>query len=285
MNLDFRADLHCHSSFSDGTDTPTKLIELAIASGLCGLSITDHDTFAGYNEAFAAAKSKEFPLLNGIEFSASYAQEPVHILGYAYHMQSDAIASLCVRHTERREQRNLKILEKLKRLGIVIEPCELLHQGTWGRPHIAHALVTRGLVKSIQGAFEVYLAEGKIAYDPGEPISVEKTIETIHQAGGKAVLAHPHLLKRSTTIRAMLKMPFDGLECYYARFPLAQEKKWIDLAQQRKWLITGGSDYHGSIKPRNALGSSWVPRETFELLYTHFLENNLQINRGQHDKT
>ena len=169
MNLEFRADLHCHSSFSDGTDTPTKLIELAIASGLSGLSITDHDTLASYEEAFAVARSKDFPLLNGIEFSASYAQEPVHILGYAYHMQSDAMANLCARHIKRREKRNFKILEKLQRLGIVIEPHELLHQGTWGRPHIAHALVLRGLVKSIQEAFEVYLAEGKLPMTPVSP--------------------------------------------------------------------------------------------------------------------
>ncbi|MFC2049444.1 PHP domain-containing protein [Chlamydiota bacterium] len=271
---EFRADLHCHSTFSDGTDTPTQLIELAIANGLLGLSITDHDTIAAYGEAFEVARSKQFRLLNGVEFSASYRGEPVHILGYAYHMQSEAIKGLCMRHTQRREKRNLKILEKLKGLGITIEPAELHHQGTWGRPHIAHALLTRGLVKSIQEAFEVYLAEGKVAYDPGEPISVEETLEIIHQGKGKAVLAHPHLLKRSTTIRAMLSLPFDGLECYYARFGPAQEKKWIDLAQQRKWLITGGSDYHGSIKPHNALGTSWVPRETFDLLYTHFLENN-----------
>lgn len=271
---EFRADLHCHSTFSDGTDTPTRLIELAIENGLSGLSITDHDTITAYSEAFEAAKSKQFPLLNGVEFSASYRDEPVHILGYAYHMQSEAIAGLCRRHEQRREQRNLRILDKLKGLGIVIDPSELLHQGSWGRPHIAHALLTRGLVRSIQEAFEIYLAEGKIAYDPGEPISVEETLETIHQGKGKAVLAHPHLLKRSTTIRAMLKMPFDGLECYYARFAPSQEKKWVDLARQRQWLITGGSDYHGSIKPHNAIGTSWVPRETFEQLYDHFLSSN-----------
>lgn len=272
--IKFQADLHCHSSFSDGTDTPKELIDFAIAKGLSGLSITDHDTIAAYKEAFSAAVEKQFPILNGIEFSASFSGDPVHILGYAFDMRSEAISGLCQRHLERREQRNLLILEKLARLGINLEPCELIHRGTWGRPHIAQALVERGLVQSIQEAFEVYLAEGKIAYDPGEPISVAHTIEAIHQAKGKAVLAHPHLLKRSTTVRAMLKMPFDGLECYYARFPPSQEKKWIDLARQRKWLITGGSDYHGSIKHYNELGSSWVPQETFDLLYSIFLKNN-----------
>jgi 3',5'-nucleoside bisphosphate phosphatase len=267
MNLEFKADLHCHSTFSDGTDTPTKLIERATASGLSGLSITDHDTIAGYEEAYRAAKECQLLLLNGVEFSASYQGEPVHILGYSYHMQSEAIHELCLRHQKRREERNLRILVKLEKLGIKIDPDSLAYQGTWGRPHIAHALLNLGLVKTIQEAFDIYLGEGRCAYDPGEPISVEETIKVIHEGQGKAVLAHPQLLKRSTTIRALLKMPFDGLECYYARLGAQQEKKWIDLAQQRKMLITGGSDYHGSIKPRYPLGSSWVSKATFDLLY------------------
>jgi 3',5'-nucleoside bisphosphate phosphatase len=270
VDLGFRADLHCHSCFSDGTDTPEQLIQRALESGLSGLSITDHDTIAAYPEALEIARQKGLLLLNGVEFSASYRGEPVHILGYAYHLQSEAIAALCKRHKTRREERNRRILEKLRSLGIPIEPEEIDlsdFKGSRGRPHIAYALLKRGIVHSIQEAFERYLAEGKPAYDPGEPLSVEETIQTIHQAKGRAVLAHPHLIKRSTTVRAMLQMPFDGLECYYARMTAGQEKKWIDLAQQRKWLITGGSDYHGGTKPHNVLGSSWVGRETFDLLY------------------
>jgi 3',5'-nucleoside bisphosphate phosphatase len=273
---DFRADLHCHSIFSDGTDSPKRLIEYAVEIGLQGLSITDHDTITAYNSAFEIAKNYPIRLLNGVEFSASYQSEPVHILGYGYHLQSKAISNLCERHSKRREDRNHKILEKLKKVGISIDPEELTHQGSWGRPHIAYALFKKGLVQSIQQAFEVYLGEGKLAYAPGEPISVLETIEAIHAGGGKAILAHPHLLKRSTTIRAMLKMPFDGMECYYARFGPAQEKKWIDLATARQWLITGGSDYHGSFKPNNPLGSSWVGHETFDYFYHHSQSINQQ---------
>jgi 3',5'-nucleoside bisphosphate phosphatase len=274
--LEFRADLHCHSSFSDGTDTPPHLIELAIEKGLSGLSITDHDTTAAYPEALVSAKERDFPLLSGIEFSASYRAEPVHILGYAYHLQSAAIITLCERHKRRRQERNQEIVENLRKRGIILD----LHtfqektKGSWGRPHIADALVKMGVVSSIQEAFDLFLAEGRPAYVPGEPISVEETIDSIHQGRGKAVLAHPHLIKRKSTLRALLKMPLDGLECYYARFTLEQAKKWIDLAQQRKWLMTGGSDYHGHTKPHNSLGSSWVGKETFDLLYTHFLAVN-----------
>lgn len=276
MTLDFRADLHCHTTFSDGTDTPEELIQQAIDKGLSGLSITDHDTIAAYAPALAYAQKKNFPLLCGAEFSASYREEPIHILAYAPCLQNGAIQKLCIRHKKRREERNLKMLDKLRVLGIGIDYEDLkgLIQGTWGRPHIAHVLLQKGVVKSIQEAFDLYLAEGKRAYAPGELISVEETLAIIHQAKGKAVLAHPHLIKRSTTVRMLLRMPFDGLECYYARFNASQEKKWIDLAQQRKWLITGGSDYHGTTKPYNILGASWVCKETFDLLYNHFLSVN-----------
>ena len=274
---EFRADLHCHSAFSDGTDAPERLIQLAVDKGLSGLAITDHDTIAAYREIFPFVKLKNFPLVNGVEFSASYRGEPIHILGYAYDLKSEAILNLCQRHKKRREERNLRILDRLKKLGIIVMPEELERQnlkGSCGRPHIAAILVTRGIVNSIQEAFERFLAEGKPAYDPGEPVSVEETIHTIQAGKGKAVLAHPHLIKKSTSIRAMLKMPFDGLECYYARFNASQEKKWIDLAHQRNWLITGGSDYHGETKPYSILGSSWVGKEVFDLLYAHFLRSN-----------
>ncbi len=274
MTVDFRADLHCHSLFSDGTDSPEQLLQLAVDKGLSGLSITDHDTIAAYDHL---ANVQKIRLLSGIEFSAMYGPEPVHILGYAFDLKSEAMRALCERHKKRRDERNQKILDKLRRLGIDIKAEELVHKGlkgTIGRPHIAVALFKRGLVSSIQEAFERFLGEGKAAFDPGQPISVEETIRTIHQGKGKAILAHPHLLKRSTTIRAMLKMPFDGLEGYYARFTLPQQKKWLDLATQKKWLITGGSDYHGTTKPSSILGSSWTPQETFEHLYNHFLSVN-----------
>lgn len=275
MTVEFKADLHCHSIFSDGTDSPEQLFALAQKEGLSGLSITDHDTIAAYPEAFEMAKQKNILLLNGVEFSAMYRTEPVHILGYGYDLKSEAITALCERHKKRRSQRNANILKKLSSLGIHIPLSELGDiKGSWGRPHIAKILLDRGVVHSIQEAFELYLAEGKRAYDPGEPISVEETIATIHKGKGKAILAHPHLLKRSTTIRALLTMPFDGLECYYARLPLDQEKKWLDIARQKKWHITGGSDYHGEIKPRNLLGSSWVGQESFTTLYNNFVSVN-----------
>lgn len=271
----FRADLHCHSTFSDGTDTPEMLIRQAVDIGLSGLSITDHDTLAAYAEALEFARRLNMRLLPGIEFSASYQGHPIHILGYAYALEAEPLLRLCERHRRRRLDRNRKILERLKGLGILIDEGELeIENHTVGRPHIANLLIEKGIVSSIQEAFDRYLGEGKRAYDPGEPVSVAETIEAIHAGKGLAVIAHPHLIKRRNIVRNLLKMPFDGIEAYYARFPPKLEREWIQIGTEKNWIITGGSDYHGGNKPYNLLGTSWVGEETFNRLYAHYLASN-----------
>lgn len=263
--MTFRADLHVHSTFSDGTDTPKQLIDLAINAGLSALSITDHDTVAGYSEALPYAQEKNFPLLTGVEFSSTHHNFPVHVLGYGIDLKSAALDALCQRHRTRRHNRNLAILERLRGMGIKIDESEL-EGHTVGRPHIAKLLINRGIVGSIKEAFDRYLGEEKRAYVAGEPIPVEHTIDVIHEAGGKAVIAHPHLIKRRPVVRQLLEMPFDGIEGYYARFAPAQEKQWVEMGEKKGWIITGGSDYHGDNKPFNHLGSSWVSKETFDAL-------------------
>lgn len=278
---DFRADLHCHSHYSDGADSPVELLQKAIQIGLSGLSITDHDTLEAYPEAMEYAKQKQFPLLSGVELSASHKNEPVHVLGYGFPINSKRILDFCERHQQRRKERNLRILEKLKKKGILVteeEIAQIALEGqleqqkkrTIGRPHIAMVLIQKGIVRSIKEAFQKYLGEGKAAYDPGERISVEETITCIREAGGKAILAHPHLIIKRSTVRELLEMPFDGLEGYYAKLSHDQEKEWIKHAEKKGWIITGGSDYHGAVKLLNPLGCSWVGESTFKQLYDHF---------------
>lgn len=276
--LQARYDLHCHTIYSDGTSTPDELFTLALEKGLKGLSITDHDTVAAYKEALPRAKERGLMLLPGIECSAIHRGEPVHVLGYAFVLDSPVIASFSKMHSVRREERNRKILSKLRKLGIAITEEELrgVGSGTLGRPHIALLLMQKGVVDSIKEAFGKYLGEGKAAYDPGERITVEETIDTIKKAGGKAILAHPQLIGKGRIERDMLTMPFDGLEGYYARLFPDQEEKWIKSAEKLGWIVTGGSDYHGTVKPQNPLGSSWTCQETFDLLYTHYLSHQKQ---------
>ncbi|MCC5831865.1 MAG: PHP domain-containing protein [Chlamydiales bacterium] len=273
--MTFRADLHCHSTFSDGTDTPEALIRLAVEAGLSGLSITDHDTLAAYPAAIVCARQHNLRLLPGVEFSASHQGNPIHILAYAFSVEAEALKSLCERHRCRRLDRNRKILEKLRGLGIAVHENELGAEGaTIGRPHIANVMLKKGIVSSIKEAFDRYLGEGKRAYDPGDSLSVIETLDAIHAARGVAVIAHPHLIKRRRLIRYILELPFDGIEAYYARFSPQLEREWIQIGIEKKWIITGGSDYHGGNKPFNLLGSSWVGEETFDRLYAHYLASN-----------
>lgn len=269
----FRADLHCHTIFSDGTMTPEQLLCLAKEIGLSAISITDHDTIEAYSQAPKIAKKLGILLGSGVEFSSVFQRMSVHILGYDFDLNHPAIAKLCARHEQRRTLRNKAILDHLARLGMPISEEELLSIGekTVGRPHIAKLMVEKGYVSSIKEAFNLYIGDGKPCYESGEGISVQETLDVIHQGKGKAFIAHPHLLDHSRKIKELLKYPFDGIECHYAKFPPEQEKRWIQMAKERGLLISGGSDFHGAVKDYIQLGCSWVDEENFHKIFQHLV--------------
>ncbi len=267
-------DLHMHSTCSDGTLTPEELIILAKEKGLKGISITDHDCVSAYPDAFTHAKKHEIILITGIEFSCHFKDQSTHILGYAFDHTHPSITALCQRHAMRRHNRNLAMLDKLKALGIEITEEELNQNATGvvGRPHIAKILVQRGLSADISDAFKTYLGEGKKAYSAGETFSVEEAIAVIHEAKGFAVLAHPHLHYNHAFVRELMDAhAFDGIECEYAIMPKAKNAPWINYAKQKNLLITGGSDFHGAIKPMIPLGSAVVTEEQIKPLLPYEL--------------
>lgn len=271
----FRADLHCHTTASDGSETPEKIIELAKKSGLSALSITDHDTVEAYATAIPLAKQAGLTLLTGIEFSTVLQQHSVHILGYGFRIDDSAIANLCKKHIDRRKNRNLVILELLKKQGISLEYSDLIDAihvesplagRSIGRPHIAFALLKKGYIKTPQEAFNKYLGEDCPCFAQGDPISVDETIEAIHHAKGVAIIAHPHLIKDTALLNELLKKDFDGIECYYGKFVQTSHDRWLKIAQHRNWLVTGGSDFHGLAKPNLTLGCSWIGQDHFQKL-------------------
>jgi hypothetical protein len=283
MNIDFRADLHCHSTYSDGSLSPLELLQLAKANGLKGLSITDHDTIEAYASAIPAAQEVGVELISGVEFSAMHNEASVHILGYAFDLSNQPLQAFCQRHKQRRENRNQAILDKLAALGMPvskddIEECLsilLPHEKcTIGRPHIAQVLVKKGFVETVTEAFGKYIGEGRPCYARGETFSVEETISVIHNANGVAIIAHPHLIKDSGIVIKLLGMNFDGLEGYYAMFSLSQQERWLKIAKNKNWLITGGSDFHGAVKPMIPLGCSWIGEDTFRYLQELYQKNN-----------
>ncbi len=268
---DFRADLHCHTTCSDGTFSPKEIVAHAKKCGLLGLSITDHDTVNAYKEAIPAVQETDLVLGSGVEFSTVNESLSVHILGYDFDIENTEILTLCKRHIKRRLDRNQKIMEKLAQKGMKIDSekiqrdVEAGHPS--GRPHIAQELVDKGHVESIQQAFNQWIGDKKPCFDPGIPITTDETIEIIHHAGGKVFIAHPHLIYHHRDVVKLLEKPIDGIEAYYAKFSPNQENKWIEMAREKNLLISGGSDFHGSIKPNNPLGCSWVNQQVFDQIF------------------
>ncbi len=259
-----RFDLHCHTTCSDGTMSPEELILHAKERGLWGISITDHDTIKAYDTAIEVAQSHHVFLGSGVEFSSMNDRVSVHVLGYDIDLKNSALNAFCKRHIDRRKERNQRIIEKLGRLGMKVE-IEEKEGYPGGRPHIALALVEKGYATSVQDAFHRFIGDGKPCFDPGVPMTTDETIDIIHQAGGKAFLAHPHLLKASYS--PILKKPFDGIECYYSKCNPQQEEKWVRIVKEKGLLMSGGSDFHGTIKPNIPLGCSWVDEETFNTIF------------------
>lgn len=266
MKDDFRADLHIHSTFSDGTLTPKEIVLLAKKIGLRGLSITDHDTIEAYDTLFDLAREHSLEVITGVEFSTYCNKQSVHVLGYNFDVHNERLLNFCKSHHERRKERNLTMLKKLAALGKVVTEEEILalNDKSTGRPHIALAMINRGYVKSVQEAFNLYLGENKSCYAEGKMFSIEETIDILHAAGGIAVIAHPHLITPPTLLYQVLQIPFDGIECWYSRFPPEQESRWVAIAEKKGWIKTGGSDFHGAVKPQTPLGCSWVDREHFD---------------------
>ncbi|HPE84793.1 MAG: PHP domain-containing protein [Chlamydiia bacterium] len=272
--MEFRADLHCHSTMSDGTDSPEELLYLAKEAGLSGLSITDHDTLMAYTDAlFEKARALGLLLGTGIELSCLHdKKENVHILGYGFDHTDVRLKAFCQKHQERRFVRNKEVIALLEKMGMPVGS-DWLFDGNgkpkWGigRPHIAEKLAQKGYVHDVRDAFARYLGDGKPAFVPSSSFSVEESIEILHTVKGKAFIAHPHLIRRRRTLNALLAMPFDGIECYYGNFSADQIEKWVKIACEKNWLISGGSDYHGGIKPETKIGSRYATWPFFQKIF------------------
>ena len=269
--MSYRADLHCHSIYSDGSLTPTALLELAKKNDLSGLSITDHDTLNAYTEeVYNVARTLNIELFTGVEFSARFEDISIHILGYGVDLTPE-ILSFCDDHLKSRYARNCEMLNKLKALSFIIFEKELYgpeNKSVIGRPHIANLMVKKGYVKTFQEAFNRYLGEDKCCYVPGKSYSIEETLLEIKKAGGKAFLAHPHLIRSQKKIKALLELDFDGIECFYSKLRPQDEKPFIQIAKSKGFLISGGSDFHGEIKPHIELGCSWVDKEAVKAIFS-----------------
>lgn len=268
-------DLHIHSLFSDGTYTPTEIVRLARQRGLVAISITDHDTLSGTEEAIEAAGEYGIEVVSGIELSVYHNDIQMHILGY-FLDHNDIILNDKIRKLQiARNERNIKIIEKLNDLGVMIsydEVAAVSKVGQTGRPHIAKILHKKGLVKNFNEAFDNYLRKDAPAYVPRFVYSAEEAINMISNAGGFSVLAHPTQIDPTFTrlpeiVDELVKLGLDGLELYYPTHSGKIRKRIRKLTKKHDLLFTGGSDYHGEIRPGTSLAGGinvYVPLELLD---------------------
>jgi len=263
------ADLHLHTSFSDGTYTPLELVSQSLKAGLSAIAVVDHDTVAGVNPVIAEAQSKELEVLAGIEFSAACNNQEVHILGYLIDHQDKALLKKLESLKQNRVERVYAMAAKLNKLGVNLDPQSvfaLSGNGTVGRLHIARALVKEGLVGSIPEVFQKYIGDNGPAYVLGFRFNPEEAIKFIKDAGGIPVLAHPYTLNNDELILEFVRLGLMGLEVYYPEHSQGMINFYLELAKKNNLLVTGGSDCHGKAKPEVRLGSLKVPYALVEKL-------------------
>jgi len=233
----------------------------AKAAGLSAIALTDHDTFEGLPEARAEAERQGVELVPGCELSLDYGGLPTHLLALFVDERPGHVVHELTRVRVARANRNAIMLEKLKSVGVHLrrEDVERHATGVVGRPHMAQAMLAAGVVKSFEEAFTRFLGSNGLAYVPKVKLTPAEAIGAIHADGGLAVLAHPYLLSQQPNhIEAMLLdltgMGLDGVEVYYTEHSDKYTALMAELAQRLGLLMSGGSDFHGSVKPGVALG-------------------------------
>lgn len=276
-------DLHVHSNTSDGTLTPTEVVEAAIQSGLSAIALTDHDTIDGVQEALdaaskAALQGHHIRIIAGTELSVAYKQRDIHILGLFLNIQNTEFQNFLNIAKEERQNRNRKMVFNLQNAGIDISMEDLMEdndEAVITRAHFAKHLVKTGVTKTKEDAFRRYLDSSTPYYVPREFFTPEEAIQMIHRAGGIASLAHPLLYKctRSEVEKLVVylkSLGLDALETYYSSHTDADEYFIRNLARRQGLLMTGGSDFHGANKPDIALGVGRgklrVPAELLDVL-------------------
>jgi hypothetical protein len=263
-----RVDLHLHSKFSDGLNTPTELVRMAVAKGLAAVSLADHDSLDGVNEAFAAGRESGVEVISGVELSCEFKGRDLHVLGYGVVPDHAGFEAMLKRFRETRHKRGLEIIEKLNAMGVPIDAEEVFKksgEGSLGRPHIAAVLREKGVVSTPTEAFDKYIAEGGPAYVPKYKMSPAEAARHIRTARGLAFIAHPGIfLENIDELYTLIDEGFDGIEIYHPKHNGATTRQLRAIAEKHGLLVSGGSDFHGFSGRDLPLGALDVPYEVFE---------------------
>lgn len=259
-------DLHTHSTASDGTDSPTKLVKTAASLGLESIALTDHDTLAGIEEATTSADEAGIRLIPGVELSLDFERGGMHLLVLFLKNEAGPLQDRLESLRSGRDERNREILLRLADLGMPVTYDELQSEagdGSVGRPHIAAVMMEKGYVSDIRTAFDEWLGSGKPAYVPRLRLTPEEALRLSRESGAVSVLAHPHTLgihtaeEMSSLLERLTDAGLIGLEAVYSSYRQHERDGYESLARRFDLVPTGGSDYHGAYKPGLDLGTGY----------------------------
>jgi predicted metal-dependent phosphoesterase TrpH len=256
-----KADLHIHSNYSDGSLCPEEIFQYAESANLKALSITDHDTVAGVDNALKQSELFGIEFIPGLEISARYGRNELHILGYFIDHKNKDLLSYLSFFQEERKKRAVKIVHLLNDMGLVItinEVEEKAYPAAIGRPHIADVMVDRGIVSTYQEAFDKYLGDRCPCYVQKYKIYPTDAVKLINQAGGVSFIAHPGLDIDRDDINTLIKMGIEGFEAVHPRHSVSQIDYYRSVIRENGLLECGGSDCHGNRKSGPRIGEFCV---------------------------
>lgn len=246
-----RADLHVHTTHSDGMMAPEEVVEYAERKGLQAIAITDHDRVSAIDIAQKYAEKKQLEIIPGVEISTLWQKQEIHILGYWIDVDDPELLQLLENQRNVRHLRNQMMIQKLQELGISITLEEVMackkddDHRTVGRPHIAEVLIEKGVVRSMKEAFDRYLGKEGLAYLTPERISPMEAIRVIRKNGGVAVMAHPGLYQMDHIIPSLVKEGLIGIEISHPDHTKEDERRYREIAVEHHLVMTAGSDFHG----------------------------------------
>jgi len=272
------ADLHLHTNFSDGTDTPEVLVTLAKDVGLTTIAVTDHDTADGVVPAIKKGEELGLTVIPGIEFSTDDYNTEIHILGYFVDLNNASFQESLKKLQKGRQERIYKMCEKLQKMGINLAAETVLKMAgnqAPGRPHVARAMVQEGFIDNFRDAFRGFIEFGAPAYTEHYKMKAIEAIKLVLDAGGLPVYAHPGVSKCDQVIPEFVAAGLAGIEAIYPLHNEGQTQHYINLAIKHGLLITGGSDHHGQEPSRRLkLGEFLLDDKYAEKLKNEYLRRN-----------
>lgn len=270
-----KIDLHIHTTYSDGVLSPEELVDIAIEAELTTIAITDHDNVLGYYVAkkYIEENKKPIEIIPGIEINTFHKKQEIHILGYFMNMENPDFEAMIEKQRKARKTQAQEIAKLLKKNGINISYEDIkkcvIPKASIGRPHIAKSIMQKGVVPSITEAYAKYINNDSKVYVQRKTVSPHEAVETIYDAGGIPVIAHPCDVENAEElIKELISYGLRGIEAYHRKHTPAMIEYFCSLAEKYDLIVTGGSDFHAPslFTGQISLGKNFVPPKILEEL-------------------